>query len=84
MRRGLFDLTTSCCAFLKHAAVRTGEQSTLSLGQLITVSYVRDTDTSQVPQVLRGQITLGPVAAREEIADGTVLSASAIAVFQCR
>jgi len=48
------------------------EQSTLSLGQLITVSYVRDM-TPQVPQVLRGQITLGPVAARKEIADGTVL-----------
>ncbi len=48
------------------------EQSTLSLGQLITVSYVRDM-TPQVPQVLRGQITLGPVAARKDIADGTVL-----------
>ena len=48
------------------------EQSTLTLGQLITVSYVRDM-TPQVPQVLRGQITLGPVAARKEVADGSVV-----------
>ena len=48
------------------------EQSTLTLGQLITVSYLRDM-TPQVPQVLRGQITLGPVAPRKDIPEGTVL-----------
>lgn len=48
------------------------EQSTLTLGQLITVSYLRDM-TPQVPQVLRGQITLGPVTPRKDIPEGAVL-----------
>ena len=48
------------------------EQSTLSLGQLINISYVRDM-TPQVPQVLRGQILLGAVTARKDMADGAVL-----------
>ena len=48
------------------------EQSTLTLGQLITVSYLRDM-TPQVPQVLRGQIALGPVTPRKDIPEGMVL-----------
>ena len=48
------------------------EQSTLTLGQLINISYVRDM-TPQVPQVLRGQILLGAVSARKEMSDGAVL-----------
>jgi uncharacterized protein (TIGR02099 family) len=48
------------------------EQSTLTMGQLINISYVRDM-TPQVPQVLRGHIVLGAVSSRKEVADGTVL-----------
>ncbi len=48
------------------------EQSSLTLGQLINISYVRDM-TPQVPQVLRGHIMLGAVNARKEVSDGTVL-----------
>ncbi len=48
------------------------EQSTLTLGQLITVSYLRDM-TPQVPQVLRGQIALGPVTLRKDVPEGAVL-----------
>jgi uncharacterized protein (TIGR02099 family) len=48
------------------------EQSTLTLGQIINISYVRDM-TPQVPQVLRGHIVLGSLSARKETADGVVL-----------
>ena len=48
------------------------EQSTLTLGQLITVSYLRDM-TPQVPQVLRGQIALGPISLRKDVPEGAVL-----------
>ena len=48
------------------------EQSTLTLGQLINISYVRDM-TPLIPQVLRGHITLGAVNARKEAPEGMVL-----------